>query len=92
MNKTKKESKKGIFNNFKSMVEKNKSVLIPLGFVFSLLILFLVFFNNHPVEKPLDNKPRACVGCNNEECPAKRNQTCNCQKAKTGGCPYRTGK
>ncbi len=74
------------------MAKKNKSVLIPIGLVLSLLILFLVFFNNRPVEKPLDGRPRACMGCSNEDCPAKRNQTCNCEKAKTGSCPYRSGK
>ena len=93
MKKTKKENKKGILSEFKKIVTNNKSILILLGFVFSLLIvpviLFLVFFNNRSFDKPFENKQRICMGCSNEGCPTKRDEDCSCEKSKVSGCPYR---
>ena len=93
MKETKKEKKKGILSKFKENVVKNKSILLLLGFVFSLLIvpviLFLVFFNNRSFDKPFYNRPKVCMGCNNEGCPTKRDEECGCEKSKTNGCPYR---
>lgn len=93
MKKTKNENKKGILSKLKESVIKNKSVLLLLGFVFSLLIvpiiLYFVFCNNRPVDKPFDNKQRICIGCSNEGCPTKRDEDCSCEKSKVSGCPYR---
>lgn len=93
MKETKKEKKKGILSKLKESAIKNKSLLLLLGFVFSLLIvpiiLYFVFFNNRPVDKPFYNRPKVCMGCSNEDCPAKRDEDCSCEKSKASGCPYR---
>lgn len=93
MKKTKNENKKGILSKLKESAIKNKSLLLLLGFVFSLLIvpiiLYFVFLNNRSFDKPFDNKQRICIGCSNEGCPTKRDEDCSCEKSKVSGCPYR---
>lgn len=95
MKKMNKQETKFVPNKLYSLMKKNKTALILLGIVLSLLlvplIIFLTFFNNDPVQAPLVNKPMGCSNCANTECPAKRNEGCNCNKEVTGGCLYRMG-
>lgn len=95
MKKKNKQETKFVPNKLYSLMKKNKTALILLGIVLSLLlvpiIIFLTFFNNDPVRKPLVNKPMECSNCTNTECPAKKTGTCNCNKEVTGGCPNRVG-